>query len=98
MIEQVFATEVRVSAQAVRAGAAAALDARLLRARPIRTQIQTQFQYRVAMYMYMLGMVAEPIIYLVVWTTIARTHGGSVDGITRRRVRRVLHRLDARPR
>ncbi len=48
----------------------------------MRTQIQTQFQYRVALYMYTLGMVAEPTIYLVVWTTIARTHGGSVGGLT----------------
>jgi len=47
----------------------------------IRTQIQTQFQYRASMYMYTLGMVAEPTIYLVVWTTIARTHGGSVGGV-----------------
>jgi hypothetical protein len=27
-------------------------------------------------------MVAEPVIYLVVWTTIADSHGGSVQGIT----------------
>ena len=37
----------------------------------MRTQIQTQFQYRAATYMYLVGMVAEPVIYLVVWTTIA---------------------------
>lgn len=48
----------------------------------MRTQIQTQLQYRAAMWMYTLGMVAEPTIYLVVWTTIARTHGGSIDGVT----------------
>jgi ABC-2 type transport system permease protein len=30
----------------------------------------------------MIGMVAEPVIYLVVWTTIADQHGGSVQGIT----------------
>jgi ABC-2 type transport system permease protein len=48
----------------------------------MRTAIQTQFQYRAATYMYLLGMVAEPVIYLVVWTTIARTHGGQVAGIT----------------
>src|SRR5207247_9395179 len=47
-----------------------------------RTQIQTQFQYRSSTYMYTLGMVAEPTIYLVVWSTIADSHGGSVDGIT----------------
>jgi viologen exporter family transport system permease protein len=48
----------------------------------MRTQIQTQFQYRAATYMYTLGMVAEPTIYLVVWRTIADSHGGSVNGIT----------------
>jgi ABC-2 type transport system permease protein len=48
----------------------------------IRTQIQTQFQYRVALYMYTVGMVTEPVIYLVVWTTIARSHGGTVGGLT----------------
>ena len=30
----------------------------------------------------MLGMVAEPVIYLVVWSTIADQSGGSVQGIT----------------
>jgi ABC-2 type transport system permease protein len=48
----------------------------------MRTAIQSQLQYRVAQYFYMLGMVAEPVIYLVVWTTIARESGGSVQGIT----------------
>jgi ABC-2 type transport system permease protein len=48
----------------------------------MRTQIQLQFQYRIPMYMYTLGMAAEPTIYLVVWTTIARSHGGVIDGIT----------------
>lgn len=46
----------------------------------MRTQIQSQFQYRAATYMYTIGMVAEPVIYLVVWTTIAREQGG-VNGI-----------------
>jgi ABC-2 type transport system permease protein len=48
----------------------------------IRTAIQSEFQYRAATYMYMVGMVAEPVIYLVVWSTIARSHGGSVEGLT----------------
>jgi ABC-2 type transport system permease protein len=47
-----------------------------------RTQIQSNFQYRVATYMWMIGMLAEPIVYLVVWTTIADEHGGQVGGIT----------------
>lgn len=48
----------------------------------IKIAIQVQFQYRVANYFYMIGMIAEPVIYLVVWTTIARSHGGSVSGYT----------------
>jgi ABC-2 type transport system permease protein len=48
----------------------------------MRTAVMSQLQYRVTNYFYMLGMIAEPVIYLVVWTTIAREHGGSVNGIT----------------
>ncbi|MDQ3379769.1 MAG: ABC-2 family transporter protein [Actinomycetota bacterium] len=48
----------------------------------IRTAIQQQFQYRAATYMYLVGMVAEPIIYLVVWSTIAEQSGGTVGGLT----------------
>ena len=48
----------------------------------MRTEVQTQFQYRAAIYMYLLGMVAEPVIYLVVWTTIAEESGGTVGGLT----------------
>jgi ABC-2 type transport system permease protein len=48
----------------------------------IRTSIIRGFQYRVAHYFYMIGMLAEPVIYLVVWSTIAREQGGSVDGLT----------------
>jgi ABC-2 type transport system permease protein len=47
-----------------------------------RTEIQSQFQYRVANYLWMVGMIAEPVIYLVVWTTIADEQGGAVQGIT----------------
>src|SRR3954451_1632748 len=44
--------------------------------------IAEQIQYRAANYMYMLGMVAEPVIYLVVWQTVAAQQGGSVGGYT----------------
>jgi ABC-2 type transport system permease protein len=47
-----------------------------------RAAIATQFQYRTANYFYMLGMVAEPVIYLVVWSSVARSSGGAVNGIT----------------
>ncbi len=48
----------------------------------MRTSIIRNFQYRVANYFYMIGMLAEPIIYLVVWSTVARSQGGSVAGFT----------------
>lgn len=48
----------------------------------MRTEMLAQFQYRAATYMYLVGMVAEPVIYLVVWSTIADQSGGDVNGIT----------------
>ena len=48
----------------------------------MRMAIQTQIQYRAATYMYLVGMVAEPVIYLVVWTTIAKQQGGFIQGIS----------------
>jgi ABC-2 type transport system permease protein len=48
----------------------------------MRMAVQEQFQYRTANYFYMFGMIAEPVIYLVVWTTIANQNGGSVQGLT----------------
>jgi ABC-2 type transport system permease protein len=48
----------------------------------MKQAIMLEFQYRVANYFYMIGMVFEPVIYLVVWSTIARAQGGSVGGYT----------------
>jgi len=48
----------------------------------MKVSIQEQFQYRAANYFYMIGMIAEPVIYLVVWSTVAESHGGSVEGFT----------------
>jgi ABC-2 type transport system permease protein len=48
----------------------------------MRAAVQVQFQYRTANYAYMLGMVAEPVIYLVVWSAVAESRGGAVEGIT----------------
>lgn len=46
----------------------------------MKTAIMVQIQYRVANYFYMLGMVTEPVIYLIVWSTIAGS--GSLGGYT----------------
>ena len=47
-----------------------------------RTAVQEQFQYRTANSMYMIGMVVEPVIYLVVWSVVAEASGGQVGGYT----------------
>jgi viologen exporter family transport system permease protein len=48
----------------------------------MRIAVAEQFQYRVANYFYMIGMIAEPVIYLVVWSTVAMQQGGEVGGFT----------------
>ena len=49
-----------------------------------RAQLQNtfaiMFQYRVTMLIWMIGLVLEPLMYLVVWTTVAGSQGGSVGG------------------
>jgi len=48
----------------------------------MKISILSQIQYQVANYFYMIGMITEPVIYLVVWSTIAEQQGGSVGGYT----------------
>lgn len=48
----------------------------------IKISIIAQFQYRVANLFYFIGMLAEPIIYLVVWSTVAQQGSGAVAGYT----------------
>jgi ABC-2 type transport system permease protein len=48
----------------------------------MKSSVLQQFQYRSANYFYMIGMVAEPVIYLVVWSSVAKSQGGQVDGYT----------------
>jgi ABC-2 type transport system permease protein len=46
----------------------------------MKSAVLQQFQYRGANYFYMIGMVVEPVVYLVVWSSIARSQGGEVAG------------------
>ncbi|MEZ4861405.1 MAG: ABC-2 family transporter protein [Caldilineaceae bacterium] len=46
----------------------------------IKTSLAVQFQYRTAMAIWMIGRIVQPLIYLVVWTTVARARGGAVGG------------------
>jgi viologen exporter family transport system permease protein len=47
-----------------------------------RLSVIQQLQYRGPNYFYMIGMITEPVVYLVVWSTVARAQGGSVGGFT----------------
>jgi ABC-2 type transport system permease protein len=47
-----------------------------------KISIMVQFQYRLQSFLYVVWLVIEPLIYLVVWSTIARSNGGSVGGYT----------------
>ena len=41
-----------------------------------------QIQYRASGMIWMIGAVLEPLIYLVVWSTVAEARGGEVGGFT----------------
>lgn len=43
-----------------------------------KTTLASQFQYRAALVIWLIGHVLEPLIYLVVWDTVARSSGGHV--------------------
>ncbi|MDA0746465.1 MAG: ABC-2 family transporter protein [bacterium] len=45
-----------------------------------KTALAEQFQYRAAMAIWMLFRILEPVIYLVVWSTVAQARGGQVGG------------------
>lgn len=45
-----------------------------------KTMTAAQLQYRVAMVIWLIGLVIEPVVYLVVWSTVARSGGGTVGG------------------
>lgn len=47
-----------------------------------KTTIAGQLQYRAALLIWMLGLVLSPVVYLAVWSAVARSQGGSVDGFT----------------
>ncbi len=47
-----------------------------------RTDTALMLQYRAAMLIWLLGLVLQPVVYLVVWLTVAAAQGGQVGGFT----------------
>ncbi len=51
-------------------------------AQQFKTTLASFVQYRAAIFIWMIGHVLEPLIFLVVWSVVSRSAGGSVGGFT----------------
>lgn len=47
-----------------------------------QTELAVNMQYRASTAIWLLGGILEPVIYMIVWTTVANAQGGAVNGIT----------------
>ena len=56
------------------------IDLLVLYRAQFKTTIASQLQYRGALVIWIIGLTLQPVIYLSVWSTVARSQGGSVDG------------------
>ncbi|HRE03539.1 MAG TPA: hypothetical protein PLV68_19740, partial [Ilumatobacteraceae bacterium] len=45
-------------------------------------ELKTALQYRWPTLLGMVALMCEPVVYLAVWTSVARANGGSVGGLT----------------
>src|SRR5574341_116840 len=48
----------------------------------LKTTFASMLQYRASLAIWMIGHVLEPLIYLIVWSTVANSGGGSVGDYT----------------
>src|SRR5260370_933611 len=65
------------------AGAACRMkDLLIFYVQSLKTSVISTFQYRTGQAFYILGMMAEAVIYLVVWSTVVNAQGGSIAGYT----------------
>lgn len=46
----------------------------------LKTGVASMLQYRGSLVIWLIGNILEPLIYLVVWSTVARSTGGTVGG------------------
>jgi ABC-2 type transport system permease protein len=43
-----------------------------------KTTFATMFQYRASLIIWMIGQVLEPLVYLIVWSTVSNSNGGNI--------------------
>lgn len=48
----------------------------------MRNGVQHELQYRMAAYFLLIGFLIEPVVYLVVWRSVAESQGGAIGGYT----------------
>jgi ABC-2 type transport system permease protein len=53
-----------------------------LYAQQFKTTFASMLQYRASLIIWMIGHVLEPLVYLVVWSTVSNSGGGSVGSFT----------------
>jgi ABC-2 type transport system permease protein len=51
----------------------------------LKTTFAAMLQYRASLAIWMIGHVLEPLVYLIVWSTVANSGGGSVGDYGHRR-------------
>jgi ABC-2 type transport system permease protein len=49
-----------------------------------KTTLVLMLQYRISLSIWMIGQVLEPLVYLIVWSVVSNTSGGSVGSYTTR--------------
>jgi ABC-2 type transport system permease protein len=47
-----------------------------------KTTFASMLQYRAGLFIWMIGSVLEPLVYLIVWSTVSLSHAGSIGGYT----------------
>jgi len=47
-----------------------------------KTTLATMLQYRAELVIWTIGQILEPLVYLIVWSVVSNTNGGSVGGYT----------------
>lgn len=57
-------------------------DLAALYVQQFKVQFASMLQYRASLFIWMIGQVLEPLVYLVVWSTVSESRGGSVGGYT----------------